>query len=60
VAPDDPPALADALDRVLANPGAFEGAGISARAQARYGLAAVGAEINAVYAAALAGASAKG
>lgn len=55
VAPDDPPALADAIDRVLANPGAFDGAGISARARARYGLAAVGAEINDVYTSALAG-----
>jgi glycosyltransferase involved in cell wall biosynthesis len=49
VSPDDPPALADAIDRVLANPRAFDSAEISARAQARYGLSAVGAQIEGVY-----------
>ena len=53
VAPDDPMAFADALDRVLSNPEAFDRAGISARAQARYGLSAVGAQLQAVYESAL-------
>jgi glycosyltransferase involved in cell wall biosynthesis len=53
VAPDDPIALADALDRVLSNPDAFDRAGISARAQARYGLPAVGAQLRAGYEAVL-------
>ena len=54
VAPDDPAALADAMERVLANPAAFDPAGVSDRAQARYGLAAVGSQIYGVYEKALA------
>jgi glycosyltransferase involved in cell wall biosynthesis len=53
VAPDDPTALADAIDRVLANAAAYDAAAISARAEARYGLAAVGARILNVYSAVL-------
>jgi glycosyltransferase involved in cell wall biosynthesis len=49
VAPDDPIALADAIDRVLADPKAFDPAAISARAQARYGLPAVGSQLQAIY-----------
>jgi glycosyltransferase involved in cell wall biosynthesis len=49
VPPSDPVALADALDLVLREPGAFDSAAISARAQARFGLPAVGAQIRAIY-----------
>jgi glycosyltransferase involved in cell wall biosynthesis len=49
VPPDDPAALADALDRVMSNPQAFDGTVIAARAAARYGLDSVGAQIQAVY-----------
>jgi glycosyltransferase involved in cell wall biosynthesis len=58
VAPEDPIALADAIESVLANPGSFDGAAICARAQARYGLAPVGAQFRAVYAAVLSESSA--
>jgi glycosyltransferase involved in cell wall biosynthesis len=54
VPPGDAVALADALDRVLREPGAFDTAAISARAQARFGLPAVGAQIRAIYARVLA------
>ena len=50
VAPDDPTALAAALDSVLSNPATFDSAGISARAVARFGLPAVGAQLQATYA----------
>ena len=49
VPPEDPAALADALDRVLSNAEPFDGADISARATARYGLAAVGSQLQAIY-----------
>ena len=54
VPPDDPVALAEAIDRVLTRAGEYDGADISARALARYGLAAVGAQILAVYSSVLA------
>ena len=60
VAPDDPTALAAALDSVLSNPAAFDRAGISARAVARFGLPAVGTQLQATYASVLStGAGAK-
>jgi glycosyltransferase involved in cell wall biosynthesis len=49
VPPRDPAALADALDRVLADPGSYDGREIAARAAARYGLAAVGSLLDQTY-----------
>ena len=49
VAPEDPGALADALDRVLSSLGFYDRGEISARARDRYGLASVGARLSAIY-----------
>ena len=49
VAPEDEAALADAIDRVLSNPGGYDGRDIAARAAARYGLAAVGSLLHETY-----------
>ena len=49
VGPDDALALAAAIERVLADPTAFDPAAISARALARYGLPAIGSQLHAVY-----------
>jgi glycosyltransferase involved in cell wall biosynthesis len=49
VPPDDPSALAEALDRVLSNLASFDGDDIAVRARARYSLEAVGAQLHAVY-----------
>jgi glycosyltransferase involved in cell wall biosynthesis len=50
VEPRDPAALADALDRVLSDPGRFDGRAIAARAAARFGYEAVGTRLAAIYA----------
>lgn len=49
VPPEEPALLADALDRVLSNLPAFDREEIAARARDRYGLAAVGAQFDAIY-----------
>jgi glycosyltransferase involved in cell wall biosynthesis len=49
VAPDDAPALADALDRVLSNLGSFDRAKTAAAARSSYSLEAVGARLQSIY-----------
>ena len=49
VPPEEPALLADAIDRVLSNLPAYDREEIAARARDRYGLAAVGAQFDAVY-----------
>ena len=49
VPPDDPAALAEALERVLSNLPSFDRDDIASRARARYSLEAVGAQLHAVY-----------
>ncbi len=49
VPPEDPAALAEALDRALASLQAFDRADISTRAVGRFGLEAVGARLQGVY-----------
>jgi glycosyltransferase involved in cell wall biosynthesis len=49
VPPDDPPALADALDSVLSNLGSYDRDAIAAAARGRYGLEAVGAQLQGIY-----------
>jgi glycosyltransferase involved in cell wall biosynthesis len=56
VEPSNPAALAEALERVLSRPEAFDPAGIAVRAHGRYGLPTVGSQIRGVYEAVLAGA----
>jgi glycosyltransferase involved in cell wall biosynthesis len=48
--PDDPSALAEALDDTLANLEKFDGSAISASARARYGLDVVGKQLSKIYA----------
>lgn len=54
VPPDDPAALADALDDVLANLETFDSAAISAAARDRYSLEVVGEQLSRIYEAVLA------
>ena len=49
VPPQDPAALADALEQALARRDSFDRPAIAARARARFSLEAVGARLNAVY-----------
>jgi glycosyltransferase involved in cell wall biosynthesis len=49
VPPQDPAALADALDRALSNLASFDRAAIAARARERFSLEAVGTQLQAVY-----------
>jgi glycosyltransferase involved in cell wall biosynthesis len=49
VPPDDPPALADALDSVLSNLGSYDRDKIAADARGRYSLEAVGAQLQRIY-----------
>jgi L-malate glycosyltransferase len=49
VEPDDPEALAEAIDRVLSDPSSFDRVAIAERAARRFGLEAVGAAIQSVY-----------
>ena len=49
VPPDDPPALAEALDSVLSNLGAYDRDAIAADARGRYSLEAVGAQLQGIY-----------
>lgn len=49
VPPENPAALADALDHALSNLSAFDRDDIAARARDRYSLEAVGAQLRAVY-----------
>jgi glycosyltransferase involved in cell wall biosynthesis len=50
VQPRDPAALARALESLLSDPGRFDGRAIAARAAARFGYAAVGSRLAAIYA----------
>ena len=49
VPPDDPPALADALDSVLSNLDSYDRVNIAAEARGRYSLEAVGAQLQTIY-----------
>jgi glycosyltransferase involved in cell wall biosynthesis len=49
VPPDDPPALADALDSVLSNLDSYDRVSIAADARGRYSLEAVGTQLQAIY-----------
>lgn len=49
VSPDDPAALAAAIERVLSGPDSFDRHEIATRAGARYSLEAVGAQLHAIY-----------
>jgi glycosyltransferase involved in cell wall biosynthesis len=49
VPPDDPPALADALDSVLSNLSSYDRVEIADAARSRYSLEAVGAQLQAIY-----------